>query len=466
MNPVELEKVVAHGESDSIEFKKSTAQLQRAGETLCGFLNAKGGKVFIGITPDGKIRGQEVTDKTLLDISGMLSKLEPSAQIAIHQLKITEKDKVIVLAAHPEKTFRPYTFNGRAYQRVGTATCAMPRSAYQRLLFENNHGNSRWEKEIAVGYSISDLDEQEILKSYRLGVNAGRLPEGAPDGIESILNRFSLLEEGRPLKAALVLFGKTFLPDYPQCQLRLARFKGIDKTSFLDEKQLHGNAFTLLDEAMLFLNRHLPVSGKILPNVLERKDEPLFPTEALREALVNAFCHRSYEQPGGAISVAIFDDRLEIWSDGVLPFGLKPEDLRRDHSSKPRNPLITNVFYRRGLIEQWGRGTQKIIELCTQIGHPEPELLEQAGSFVVRFIPAGYVAPLRVNHDLTERQREILHSLAHSSGISFEEIKKDIDSPPKDRTLRDDLNHLKKLGLIRLEGRAALARWHLETNKN
>ena len=114
---------------------------------------------------------------------------------------------------------------------------------------------------------------------------------------------------------------------------------------------------------------------------------PRFPTAALREALVNAICHRDYSIPGGAVNVAIYDDRTEIWSDGILPFGLKTEDLKREHTSHPRNPYITDVFYRRGLIEQWGRGTQKIVELCVKAGHPEPEFGQQAGSVFVRFRP-------------------------------------------------------------------------------
>jgi ATP-dependent DNA helicase RecG len=93
-----------------------------------------------------------------------------------------------------------------------------------------------------------------------------------------------------------------------------------------------------MSEAMEFLTRHLPIAGRIEPGIFERVDEPLFPLVALREALVNAFCHRDYAQVGGAVSVGIYGDRLEIWSDGNLPFGLRPADLKRDHLSRPRNP--------------------------------------------------------------------------------------------------------------------------------
>jgi ATP-dependent DNA helicase RecG len=186
-----------------------------------------------------------------------------------------------------------------------------------------------------------------------------------------------------------VVFGREFLPHYPQCQLRLARFRGTDKNEFLDQRQLHGHAFDLLSEAMQFLTRHLPVAGRIEPGVFERVDEPLFPPVALREALVNAFCHRDYAQAGGAVSVAMYDDRLEIWSSGELPLGMKVEDLKRVHLSRPRNPLIAEVFYRRGLVERWGRGTQKIVELCLRAGHPEPEFLEVAGAVAFGSCRAG-----------------------------------------------------------------------------
>lgn len=181
--------------------------------------------------------------------------------------------------------------------------------------------------------------------------------------------------------------------------ITFGRFSGDyrGKTEFIDQRQSQGHALALLRESLEFLRRHLPVAGRIEPGLFERVDEPLFPLLALREALVNAFCHRDYSVVEGAVSVAIFDDRLEIWSDGSLPFGLSVEQLRRDHLSRPRNPLIAEVFYRPGLIERWGRGTQRIIELCLQAGHPEPEFVDQAGTLGVRFIPSGYIAPHRIS---------------------------------------------------------------------
>lgn len=81
----DLVKLVAEGESETLEFKKSTGQLQRAGETLCAFLNGKGGRVFFGVTDSGKIVGQEATDSTLQAIAEMIRRLEPSIHISVQQ---------------------------------------------------------------------------------------------------------------------------------------------------------------------------------------------------------------------------------------------------------------------------------------------------------------------------------------------------------------------------------------------
>ena len=129
----------------------------------------------------------------------------------------------------------------------------------------------------------------------------------------------------------------------------------------------------LLDEAIHFIMRHIPVAGRIEPGALAMQDTPLYPPLALRGALVNALCHRDYTIPGGAVNVAIFDDRLEIISAGLLPADITVDDLKRNHVSFPRNPLIAEVLFRRGLIEQWGRRTQKIVDWCVAAGQSEPE---------------------------------------------------------------------------------------------
>jgi len=110
----------------------------------------------------------------------------------------------------------------------------------------------------------------------------------------------------------------------------------------------------------------------------------------MREILVNAFIHRDYSIAGGAVSLAIFDDRVEIWSAGTFPIGITPEMLTREHPSVQRNPIIADVFFRAGLIERWGRGTNRVGEMCRTAGIKPPEFSEIGGAALVTFrVPVG-----------------------------------------------------------------------------
>jgi len=465
MNPVILQEVldvVKHGESERLEFKLSSAQFPRAGETLCGFMNGQGGMVLVGVGPDGRVVGQTIADKTFQELAQVLKRFDPPIPIATERVSIGAGElEVLILRVASASDSLPCTYDGRPYQRIGTTTSIMPQEMYQRLLLERTHSRHRWENE-PTDVTLDQLDAEEIRRTIQSGIAGGRLPaDTSADDLTDVMDRLGLRVRGVLLNAAVVTFGQQFLPHYPQCQLRLARFRGNDKDEFLDQRQLQGHAFDLLSEAMQFLTRHLPIAGRIEAGIFERVDEPLFPPIALREALVNAFCHRDYAQNGGAVSLAIYDDRLEIWSSGGLPHGMSIEDLKGEHLSRPRNPLIAEVFYRRGLVERWGRGTQKIVELCLRAGHPEPEFLEVAGAVGVRFLPSGYVAPLRVGHDLTDRQRQILQVLAGGKTHPFSSIRSQVAPTIAERTLRDDLIHLKRLGLIDSRGHGRGAVWFL-----
>jgi ATP-dependent DNA helicase RecG len=207
--------------------------------------------------------------------------------------------------------------------------------------------------------------------------------------------------------------------------------------------------------------RHIPVAGRIEPGALAMQDTPLYPPLALRGALVNALCHRDYTIPGGAVNVAIFDDRLEIICAGLLPADITVDDLKRNHVSFPCNPLIAEVFFRRGLIEQWGRRTQKIVDWCVAAGQSEPEFEEQAGAVVVRFLPSVYAPPLRVSHDLTDRQRRLLQFLADGRPRPFREVFEHLHESISERAVRNDMTLLRNVGLVASSGRGPHSRWWL-----
>jgi ATP-dependent DNA helicase RecG len=389
MNLKELEKLVAGGESDKVEFKRSTGQRTEAFKTICAMLNGLGGFILFGVTDKGEIIGQQVSSRTLEDIAVEMRRIEPPALPDIETVPV-KGDKAVIIVRVPGGG-GPYTYDGRAYLRYGPTTRRMQQQRYERLLLERMHAANRWENQPAHQIKIGDLDRNEIVRTVEEAIRRNRLDDPGTRDTKELLRGLGLLRREGLLNAAVVLFSKPdrFLPHYPQCHLKLARFKGVTKTEFIDNRQEYGNAFDLLKRAQRFLRDHLPVAGRVVPELFERIDDPLYPALALREAVANAICHRDYSVAGGSIGIAIFDDRLEISSVGVLPFDLKPADLFRPHVSRPWNPLIAQVFYRRGIIETWGRGTIKMRDLTVAAGLPKPEIECPPGEVVVRFRPAA-----------------------------------------------------------------------------
>ena len=453
---------VEGGESETQEFKLSTGQRTEAVRALCAFLNHRGGRVFFGVDAQGRIVGQEVSDKTLADVAHELRGIDPSALPNIERIALPSGREVLAVTVE-RGARRPHTFRGEAYRRVGTTNRQLSREEYGQILLEQLHSTARWESEPATGWTITDLDATEIVRTLEEAIRRGRADDPGTRDPTEILRGLGLIKDGQILRAAVVLFARSdhLLPDYPQCLLRIARFKGVDKTEFLDNRQFYGNAFDLLVRADRFLRDNLPVAGRVVPNLFERIDDPLYPPMALREAVANALCHRDYAIGGGSIGLAIYDDRLEITSSGTLHFGLTVEDLYRPHESLLWNPLIAGVFYRRGIIEAWGRGTIKMTELTEQAGLPRPEFQEMAGTLLVCFRPSRYLPPKRVGHDLSQRQRAILEILAPDQSLSLGELHRQLATAPL-RSLRDDLKLLRQLGLVDSEGRGRGACWFLQ----
>lgn len=459
MNIEELQQLVARGESELVEFKSTTGQRSEAMKAVCAMLNGAGGFVCFGISDDGSIRGQDVSTRTLEQLTGLFSKFEPSVGIQPEVLDLNGSSVIVVRV--PEDRTGPFTYDGRPYVREGPITRVMRREQYRRLMLEEMNPANRWEAQPAQGVSIADLDHAEIRRTVEEAIRRGRIEDPGTRDPEELLRGLRLIRDGTLLNAAVVLFAiEQIVPArYPQCLLRLARFRGTSTAEFEDNRQVHGNAFGLLQQAQRFLREHLPVAGRVEPQLFERKDEPLYPPEALREALANALCHREYESSGGSVSIGIFDDRLEIGSTGYLPHGLTVEDLTEPHTSKPRNPLIAGVFYRRGLIEQWGRGTLRMAELTQEAGLAPPEFEERGGEMTVRFFPTRYVAPRRVDHPLTDLQQEVLQVVGQIGPARLSEIIEAIDSDASERQVQHTLQTLKSIELVQLEGYGRGAKW-------
>lgn len=387
-----VKKMIADTESGTVEFKETTGQIERGMETLCAFLNGNGGTVFFGVTDKGQVIGQEVSDKTKRDIAEAIKRLEPIAEVQISYIPLPDsKKKIIALHVEEVKLDRPFCYKGRAYRRVESMTTIMPQLKYNELLVQREEIRRGWETYPNADLKLTDLDEEEIRKTLRLGIECGRLPETTGNDVPVILEKLSLSEDGILKNAAAVLFAKKKLANYPQNLLRLARFKGTDKAVFIDNQRIHGNLFQLLDAAMSFIFKHLSLSG--ITDTLEREEHLEIPYKAIREAVINSLCHRSYRDFGGSVAIAIYDDRIEIENPGSFPSGWDMDKIKSEHGSKPRNPLIADTLYVRKVLESWGRGINLMIEECKKANLPEPEfqITEDEVKIIFRRRVAGQV---------------------------------------------------------------------------
>ena len=378
--------LIARGESETLELKRSTAQLPRAGQTLCAFLNGEGGRVIFGVTDRGEVVGQQVADKTLREIATMLGRFEPPARVEMDRLDVGKGRTVLVISAPSAREDAPFTFDGRAYRRVGSTTTVMPQEEYGRLLLDRNHSRHRWENQPAPGIGLEDLDHEEVLRTRQTAIEQRRLSAGTSMDVGDILDRLELRIDGKITQAAQVLYGTRFLPNYPQGLLKLGRFRGTKITGdILDNKQEHLHAFAMVREAIAWLDRTLPLAAHFPKGSIFREDRQPVPAEALREVILNAVMHRDYSLASSYVAIAVFDDRIEVRSVGAFPTGIRAEMLSGDHPSILRNPLIAGAFHRTGAVEVWGRGTNRVIEACRAHGIEPPEFSEQAGVVTVTF---------------------------------------------------------------------------------
>lgn len=217
----------------------------------------------------------------------------------------------------------------------------------------------------------------------------------------------------------------------------------------MDDHPIYGTLWEQVDGAMNYFRQHLQTSYGPAP---EPAREVIweYPLEALREAIINAVCHRDYTDHGH-IQVRWFDDHMIILSPGTLVPPLRPEELKLPHRSYPRNPKIAEVFYFAGWIEQWGTGIQKILDECYQAGLPEPEWREEQGAVWLTFqkdiLTEDYLRSLGLN----ERQIRAVMLVKEKGRITNTEYQR-LCQVSK-RTASEELRYLEAKGIFERVGK-------------
>lgn len=416
MTREEIVQLIQRGEGQEVEFKPSLSDVNRIVEVIASFANAKGGAIIVGVR-GRKLIGVEVGKDT---IERLANKITDNTDPIIYPKVETHsmEGKTIIIASIPEGENKPYLAFGRPFVRVANVTKLMKRDQYEELLLRRR--KVEFDEKICGEATLKNIDREKIGWFLRKAKIERSLDVDSEAPTEEILQRLKLMKEEKLTNAAVLLFGKAPQSLFLQAETRCGRFKGLNVTEpFIDMKVIGGDLFNQVDETEKFVLRNISKAAWIEPGKVERQERWEYPPDAIREAITNAICHRDYES-SASVQTRIFDDRIEIWNPGGLPEPLTPEDLKKKHESKPRNKLIARCFFLVKFIEEWGTGTNKIIEWCLGQGLPEPLFEEMAGSFV---------ATLRKYHlaedavkQLNEREKRIIDNIKRNGRITSGEV--------------------------------------------
>lgn len=297
-------------------------------------------------------------------------------------------------------------------------------------------------------FSISKVDESAVRDYVKRANTAGRI-DFAFDNAVNILKKLNLVKEGRLLKAAEVLFCNE-----NTIEVQAAVFAGMDKVTFLDIKQFRGTIFSLLEKSKEYISERINWRAEI--GGLKREEIPEIPVKAIREALVNSFCHRDYYAPESN-KIAIFKDRVEIWNPGTFPEGLTPDDfIKGDEQSVLRNPLIAEILYKSKEIERWGSGLKRIYEECSA-GNVKVEFKDLKTGFLVVF----YRSEESTTPKTTPKTRdEILLLIRQNPGMTKEEIAGRLNI--KLDGVKYHIRKLTKEGIISWKGPSKGGNWEIQ----
>jgi ATP-dependent DNA helicase RecG len=369
------------GESETVEFKKSTASLREGIETLCAFANHKGGYLFFGIEDNGKIIGQQVSDDTLKNISNAV-KLNTEPKLYPQIEKIELKGKNCILVTVEESPLKPHLAYGRSFVRMGTTNQRLDREQYEYMLQQRSNGYG-FDYQVEKNATLDDIDPDSVYKFLETANTVREINQNTLLPMDVILQNLELMKTSGITRAALLLFGKNpqeFFPDH--YEIKCGHFnsdEGYDEIS--NDKEFKRNLIDNFHLAMSFIKDSIKKRTIKVKNSIQRLEEWEFPLEVLREALVNMIVHRDYRQNIKS-TVEVRPQYISFYNPGQL---FEPtitiERLKQIHPSRPGNRLIAKIFYLMGVFENWGGGTLKIISEAIKAGKPAPGFFYEGGMF-------------------------------------------------------------------------------------
>ena len=391
---------------------------------ICGFANATGGKMYIGIDDKGNLKGisdakklSEDLPNKVKDILGILVDVNIQSDGGKDYLEI-------VTDAYPY----PVNYKGSYYYRSGATNQELKGSALDKFLLRKQ--GLKWDGTPEPYTKLKDLSDNAFNLFKERASETERFDENIQeDSNEDILEKLNLIApDGNLKKAAVLLFHPK--PDklFTGASSKIGFFRSDDDLAFQDE--VKGSLIEQAEKVIdLLLTKYL--KAQITYDGLQRKESFPVPPAALREAVLNAIVHKDYAS-GIPIQISVYDNQLIIWNEGELPEDWTVAKLKIKHPSRPYNPDIANAFFRSGLIESWGRGTIKILNEAKAAKTPAPVFRYDDSGFYVIFnfeeisIEQKVLDLLKVNPKIT--RIEIAESLGTSDSTIKRALKNMTDS--------------------------------------
>ena len=323
---------------------------------------------------DGTPVGQIVTEESLREVSQKIGNfIEPKIYPEISKVIIEGKECIYVKF---EGNHVPYFSYGVARIRVADEDLQMSPEEITELLLKSGREGNRWEN-LVSNKCVDDVDEVLLRKYTNQAHDVGRIAISYTDK-ETVLNQLELTEGKKLLNAGKVLFSDDLIQD-----VQMAIFATNERLTFNDLQRHHGPVLKLVDIAESYIknNIHWRVEFN---GTMQRTEIPEIPIDAIREALLNSFCHKDYSS-GQSNEVAIYKDRIEIYNPGAFPEGFEPQDFI-DKLERPirRNPKIARIMYYSKDIESFGTGLRRIADVCNIAG-VKYEFKKLKSGFVVCF---------------------------------------------------------------------------------
>jgi ATP-dependent DNA helicase RecG len=462
MNEETLRHLIAGGESSTVEFKVNAPRPTELAERMCGMANTRtGGVIIFGVRDENRsIVGVNQTSDTIDTILRAARMIKPVITLSDESIRTWSLDGYPVVTVEiPANDGKLYQYNGACLIRRGTVT--VPLSIDEIRAYLNATGTTRWELGACEGTTLDDLDIEAVERylAYRAEQSRQRRRYVAPAellvGLHAAV-RNEQQDAVQPTNAGILMFG--FDPQLPLPQSEVVCVKYADALgvrSYIDRKNFRGPLPHLIDQASGFLRQYIRVGATI--RGFRREDEPEYPYEALREAVVNAIVHRDYGRVGEAVRVFMYSDRVEVRSPGGLMPGITIDDLLNLRvTSIPRNPILAG-FLRDipGYMERIGSGIRFMMSEMRALGLPDPEFIEHQ-DFTVTFRNG---IPESQSDDLSERQQLGLRIVRERGSISTGEYC--AATGVAERTGLRDLQELVTKGLLVVRGKKRGSRYYL-----